>query len=185
MACGFTALNSTTACEANEGGITHSYVCKLADITAITLTTGVISAITMASTGLWKKLEYDKDETSYFNETGERVNETGPQRITQESFMKFGGLSNTYKTWSDDATDCCKNVFIHVHANGVRRVQGIEIDASASGGFTGSKIRDTKVTTNNMSGTGAEESRLEAFARGITRKAAPYTSLSDSAIEAL
>mgnify|MGYP003433616961 FL=1 len=185
MACAVTDLDSTSGCDQNEGGLTHSYVAKLADISAITLTSGVITAMTMASTGLWKRLDYDKDETSYFNETGARVNETGPQRLTQESFMKFGGLTSTYKTWSDDATDCCKLVFIHVHVNGARRVQGIEVDTSATGNLTGSKIRDTKVTTNHQSGTGAEESRFEAFARGITRKAAPYTDLTDTEIEAL
>ena len=93
MACELTTLNSNTGCEQNEGGLVHSFVCKLADITAITLTSGVISNFTMASTGLWKKLEYDRDETSYFNETGERVNETGPVRLTAEAFMKFGAVS--------------------------------------------------------------------------------------------
>ena len=185
MACALVALDSTTGCDTNEGGLTHSYVCKLENITAITLTTGVISAITMASTGLWKKLKYDLDETSYFNETGSRNNDTGPVRLAQEAFMKFAGNDQAYKTFSDDASECCKLVFIHVHVNGSRRVQGIEIDSSATGGFTGSKIRDTKITPNHMSGTGAEESRFELFVRGTTRKAAPYTSLTDSAIEAL
>ena len=185
MACALTALNSNTGCEQNEGGLVHSFVCKLADITAITLTSGVISNFTMASTGLWKKLEYDRDETSYFNETGDRVNETGPVRLTAEAFMKFGGLSSAYKTFSDDASECCDLVFVHVLVSGVRRVQGIEIDASATGGFTGTKIRRTKITPSHLSGTGAEESRMEIFARGISKKAAPYTSLTDAALEAL
>lgn len=185
MACALDDLDSTTGCNQNEGGLTHSYVAKLSDISAITVTSGIISAMTMASTGLWKKLQYDLDETSYFNETGARNNDTGPVRMTQESFMKFGGLVNAYKEFSDDASECCKLVFIHVHVNGARRVQGLEIDTSATGNKTGSKIRDTKITPNHFSGTGAEEARFEVFARGITRKAAPYTDLTDTEIEAL
>ena len=185
MACALIDLDSTTGCNANEGGLTHSYVCKLSDISAVTITGDIISAITMASTGLWKKLQYDLDETSYFNETGARNNETGPVRLTQESFMKFGGLVKDYKEFSDDASECCKLVFIHVGVNGARRVQGLELDTSATGNFTGSKIRDTKITPNHLSGTGAEEARFEVFARGITRKAAPYTDLTDTEIEAL
>ena len=185
MACALTDLDSTTGCDQNEGGLTHSYVCKKSDISAITLTSGIISNFTMSSTGLWKKLQYDLDESSYFNETGARNNDTGPVRLTQESFLKFGGLVNDYKEFSDDATECCNLVFIHVHVNGARRVQGIEIDTAATGNFTGTKIRDTKITPNHMSGTGAEESRFEVFARGISRKAAPYTDLNDTEIEAL
>ena len=185
MACALVDLDSTTGCDQNEGGLTHSYVCKLSEISAVTAASGLITEITMVAPGSWKKLQYDLDETSFFNETGARNNDTGPVRLTQESFMKFGGNVVDYKLFSDDASECCKLVYIHVHVNGARRVQGLELDAAASGGFTGSKIRDTKITPSHLSGTGAEEARFEVFARGITRKAAPYTDLTDAEIEAL
>ena len=105
MACALTTLNSTTGCPDNEGGVTHSYACKLEDISSITVTSGVISALTMASTGLFKKLEYDKNETSRFDQPGERTNEVGSLKYSQEAFMHFGGMSSTYKAWADDAGD--------------------------------------------------------------------------------
>lgn len=185
MACGFTALNSTTGCPDNEGGVQYSFVAKLEDITAVTVSSGQISNFTMASTGLWKKLEYDKDGTSFFNQTGSRTNDTGAHKFDAESFMKFGGMSQTYKAWADDAIDCCKVVIIHVMTNGTRRVQGIEIDSAAVGGFTGTKSRDTKMTVNDMGGTTEEEARIEVSTKGRSKKLAPFTTLTDTAIAAL
>jgi hypothetical protein len=185
MACAITALNSTTGCPDNEGGLQYSYACKLSDISAITVTSGVISGLTMTATGLFKKLVYDKDETSFFNQTGERTNETGALKYTQEAFIKFGGMSSAYKTWADDLSDCCNLVFIHVLTSGARVIQGIEIDAAAVGGFTGTKVRDNKVTPSQFSGTAAEEARLEVAIRARAKRLAPFTSLTDTAIEAL
>lgn len=185
MACALVALDSTSGCPDNEGGLQHTYVTKLSDITAITVVSNAISAITMASTGLIKKLVYDKNETSYFNQVGERTNETGALKYAAEAFLSFGGMSTTYKTFADDMGDCCKLVFLHVLANGNIVVQGLEIDSGATGGFTGTKVRDTKVVPSQQGGTAAEESRLEILVRGRSKKLAPFTTLTQAAIEAL
>lgn len=186
MACALLALNSTTGCPDNEGGVQYSYVAKLdTDLTAITVTSGQISAMTMASTGLWKKLQYDKDGTAYFNATGERINDTGSLRYAQEGNIKFGGFSQAYKAWADDAGDCCKLVFIHVLTNGALVLQGIEIDATATGGFTGTKSQDTKITPSMLAGTSDEDARLEILIRGRSKKLAPFTTLTPAAIELL
>jgi hypothetical protein len=185
MACALVALNSTTACPDNTGGLDYSYVCKLEDIEAITVTSGIVSALTMATTGLFKKLQYDKNDTSRFDQVGERTNETGAMRYNSEAFLQFGGMSSTYKTWADGAADCCALVFIHFLTSGVSVIQGIEIDSAATGGFTGTKIRDTKIVPSQMSGTAAEEARLEVLVRGRSKKLAPFTDLTATEIEAL
>lgn len=185
MACALVPLNSTTGCPDNEGGLQYSYVCKLSDITSITVASGIITAFSMSTTGLWKKLQYDKDETSYFNQTGERTNEIGALKYNAEAFLKFGGYSSAYKAWADDAADCCLLVFYHVMTNGTYVIQGLEIDAGATGGFTGTKVRDTKITPSSMGGTAAEDSRLEVLVRGRSKKQAPFTSVTPAAIEAL
>lgn len=185
MACALVALDSTSGCPNNEGGLQLSYVCKLSDISSITVSSGVISAITMASTGLWKKLVYNKNETSYFNQDGERTNDTGALKYTAEAFMYFGGMSSTYKSFADDMSDCCKLVFAHVLTNGSIVIQGLEIDSGASGGFTGTKVRDTMIVPSQKGGTAAEEARLEILVRGRSNKLAPFTSLTQAAIEAL
>ena len=186
MACALVALNSTTGCPDNEGGVQYSYVAKLdTDLTAITITSGQISGLTMASTGLWKKLQYDKDGTAYFNATGERINDTGPLRYNQEGLIKFGGFTNAYKGFADDAGDCCKLVFIHVLTNGALVLQGLEIDTTATGNYTGTKTNDTKITPSLWGGTSEEEARLEVLIRGKSKKLPPFTTLTPAAIEAL
>jgi hypothetical protein len=185
MACALTALNSTTGCPDNEGGVQYSYVAKLEDITGITVTSEIISAITMSTTGLWKKLQYDKDSTAYFNQVGERINDTGPLRYNAEALLKFGGFSSSYKTFADGMGDCCKLVFIHVMTNGALVIQGLEIDAGATGGFTGTKSADTKATPTMSGDTANAEARLEVLVRGRSKKLAPFTDLTPTEIEAL
>jgi len=185
MPCGFTPLNSTSGCPDNEGGAQYAWAAKLEDITGITVASSQISNFTMATTGLWKKLEFDKDATSFFNQTGERINDTGALRHNAEGLMKFGGFTQTYKAWADDVGDCCKIVIIWVLTNGTRVVQGIEIDAAATGGFTGTKSRDTKGTPSMLSGTSDEEARMEMAVRGRNKKFAPFTTLTDTALAAL
>lgn len=185
MACTLTAVNSTTGCPDNTGGIQYSYYTLLSNIASVTATNNLITAITMSGSTDWEKLEYDKNETSYFNQTGERVNETGAHRVVQEALLQFGGFAAAYGLAADATTDCCKLVFIHVLTNGERVVQGLELDAAATGGFTGSKIRDTKVTANQNSNTAAEEAWMQYFVRGTAKHMAPFTDLTDTEIEAL
>lgn len=183
MPCDVVALNSASACTPSEGGIQYSYYVSAEYITAITVASGVISAITMSSTGKWKKLVPDADRTSSFNQTGERTNNR--LRYVQALFLKFAGLSSVLKSTSDTAAACCQLVFIHVMTNGARIVQGIEIDSAATGGFTVNKLQPAKLTPSAISDTAENEARHEWNVEGITKLLAPYTSLTDTAIEAL
>ncbi|TXH43970.1 MAG: hypothetical protein E6Q97_33380 [Desulfurellales bacterium] len=183
MACAVTALNSQTGDCNNQGGIVRSFGCKLADITAVTLTSGVISNFTMASTGLWKAFVYDRDATAFYNQTGAVNNNV--YSVEQAALLKFRGISASYIAAANAAKDCCDMVFIHVLANGVRLVQGIEIDSSATGGFVGTANRNTRVIPSMNSDTGANEARMEYSITGNANTLSPSTSLSDSAIAAL
>ena len=151
MACGLVAINSGTSCVGNEGGVVRSFACNLTDITAITLTSGVISGFTMATTGKWMQLTPEKDQTSYYNQTGT----LNGNRFTVESdsFFKFKGLNQAYIDASNNASQCCDIVVIHVLGNGLRLVQGIEIDATATGGFVATKNRSTRIVPTIMSDT--------------------------------
>ena len=185
MACTLTALNSVTGCPDNTGGIQYSYYTLLANIATVTATNNVITAMTMSGATDWEKLEYDKNDTSYFNETGERLNDVGALAYAQEALLQFGGFNNTFGLAADNTSDCCQLVFIHVLTNGNKVVQGLELDAAATGGFTGTKLRDTKVTPTFNTNTSAEEAFLQYLARGRAKKLAPFTTLTDAAIEAL
>lgn len=182
MACSTTALNAVTGCTDDAGGIVRSWYCLLSDITAVTLTSNVISNFTMSTTGLWKPLVYDKDDTAYYNEVGARNN--GRFSATQTAFLKFKGMSQAYITAANASKDCCNIVCIHVFANGTRHVQGIEIDATATGGFVGSRL-DTRITPSKYSDTGANQSRLEYLIEGQANTLCPTTDLTDSEIAAL
>lgn len=183
MACDVVALNSASACTPSEGGIQYSYYVSAEYITAIAVTSGVISGFTMSTTGKWKKLVADADRTSSFNQTGERTNNR--LRYVQALFLKFAGLSSVLKSTTDTAAACCQLVFVHVMTNGARIVQGLEIDSAATGGFTVNKLEPTKLTPSAISDTAENEARHEWNAGGITKLLAPYTTLTDSAIEAL
>lgn len=185
MACTLTALNSTTGCPDNTGGLQYSYYTLLSNIATVTVTGNVITAMTMNGATDWEKLEYDKNDTSYFNQPGARFNDIGALSYPQEALLQFGGFNATFGAAADATGDCCQLVFIHVLTNGSRVVQGLELDATATGGFTGSKIRDTKVTPTMNSNTAAEEGYLQYLVRGTTKHLAPFTTLSDTAIEAL
>ena len=183
MACDVVALNTFTTCPSANGGIEYSWYVSAEYVTAITTSSGVISNFTMSTTGKWKRLDYDKDGTSRFDENGNRTQ----RRLVyqQAGFLKFAGKSNAIKAVADVATSCCALIFIHVLTTGDRVVQGIEIDSNATGGFTLNKVEPTRVTPNSLTDTSAGEARQEWNLGGQTRLQAPFTSLSDTALAAL
>jgi hypothetical protein len=183
MACSTTALSAVTGCTEDAGGIVRSWYCLLSDITAVSLTSGVISNFTMTTTGLWKALVYDKDDTAYYNEVGGRAN-GNRYSVTQTAFLKFKGMSQAYVTAANASKDCCNIVCIHVYANGTRHVQGIELDSTATGGFVGSRL-DTRITPSKYSDTGANQARLEYLIEGQANTLSTTTDLTDSEIAAL
>lgn len=183
MACDVVAINSGGSCIDAEGGITHSYCVSLEYITSVTATGNVISAITMGTPNKWVRLDYDKDGTAFYNQTGQR----NGRRLTylQQAFLKFAGLDETYAAAAEIFGKCCQLVFVHVLTNGKRVVQGIELDSTATGGFVSTKIADTKATPNLLTDTSENEARMEFNIEGTAKIPSPFTTLTDSAIEAL
>jgi len=183
MACGITGINSGTACLGNEGGIVRSYAAKLADITAVTLTGNAISNFTMATTGLWKAFVYDRDNTANINQVGSLNNNRFSVELT--TFMKFKGLAQASIDAANTSKDCCDTVWIHVLGNGLKVVQGIELDASVTAGFVPSKNRSTRIVPTINSDTSANELKMEYSIAGNQDSFTPSTTLTDTAILAL
>jgi len=183
MACGVEPIDSGQDCGLIEGGILYSYATKKSNITAITHTAELITAITMTGVGLWEKWAYDTDNTSLFEEPGTR----NGNRITfaQRAFMKFKGYTTAYRSAANKAKDCCDMVVIHRLANGEAVIQGIEISATAVGGFTKTKVLETRVIPTRTTDTGQNEPRLEFSVEGTANNLAPHTDLTDTEIEAL
>ena len=177
------ALDSGNNCDIVDGGLTHSYYVDREYIDSVTATGNVISAITMGAASKWERLDYDRDNTAYYNQTGSR----NGKRIAydQECFLKFAGLDEVFADASDTVKGICDLVFIHVMTNGKRIVQGIELDAAATGGFDVTKLQSTRLTPSLLSDTSDNESRTEWTIAGQAKVSSPYTTLTDTAIEAL
>ncbi len=182
MACALVGINSVADCLPNFGGIVKSFGVKLSDITGVTITSGVISNFTMASTGLWEEYIYDADGTANYNQTGAINN----NRFSNEqvAFLKFKGINAAYVAAANNAKDCCDVVFVHVLANGTRLVQGIEALA-ATGAPDRTFNRSTRIIPNINTDTTQNEARMEFTISGNSNSFSLTTSLTDSAILAL
>jgi len=177
------AIDAGGACDQVDGGISHSYYVDRDFITGVTATGNLITAMTMSTPGKWARLDYDRDQTSFYNQVGAR----NGKRIsyTQTAFLKFAGYTQLYASTADLAKSACKLVFIHVMTNGARVIQGLELDATAVGGIDGSKIQDTRVVPTLNTDTSANEARLEFNIEGQSKSLSPFTDLTDTEIEAL
>ena len=182
MACGITAISSSTDCAANQGGIIYSFACKYSDITSVTVTTGVISNFTMSTTGLWKRFDYDLNNTANFNQVG--ALNGNRFTIEQTSFMSFRGITAAYIAAANTASECCDTVWIHFLANGLAIVQGIEFLA-ATGAPNKSANRSTRIVPTINTDVALNEARVEYTVAGSSNTFGQTTSLDAAALEAL
>jgi len=184
MACGITALNSNSGCALVQGGILYTYAVKKSDISSITFTSGLITAMTLGVGAGFVKLEYDIDNTALFEQPATRNNNI----IThaQRAFVKFKGLFTAAgRAWAQAAQECCDLVLIHRMATGEAVVQGVEGSSVAAAGFTGTQSLATRFIGNMTTDVGGGENRLEGEFQGVAYSFAPLTDLTDSEIEAL
>lgn len=180
MACTPVGINQDLeSCASSDGGIRQSYVTDFANITAVTFTAGLVTAITMSAPGLWEKFVYDDDDTAFFNSEGER---TGKKHVfNQSAFMKFEGITAAKVAAVNALRECCNLVWIHYTNSGVAIVQGFEDDG------TGDMIRvkqSAKVTSSVLTDTGENADRIELTVNSIAKKV-HLTDLTTAEIEAL
>lgn len=185
MPCDLLPLDTSLCVNAN-GGAEYAYAVSKEYIDSITVASGIITGITMGTPSKWVKLVPNKNQTAKYDQTGERPNEFSTKlQYNCEGFMYFAGSSDAIKQVGDAIAACCQLVIIWVLNTGERVIQGLEIDAAATGGFTGSKEGDCRCTPKMLSDTAANEARLELTFNSKNRVISPFTSLTDAAIEAL
>lgn len=177
------ALNqSGTTCDAT-GGIVYSWLVEAKYVTAITVTAGVISNFTMSTPGKWVKYSYDTDSSANYAQT---PNRNGKRRTYQQvAFMKFAAIDSALIIAATNAVLTCDIIAIHVLVNGLRMVQGLNIDAAAAGGYSLSKIQQTLLMAGAFTDTSGNESRVEFTLQGEDNTLSPTTTLNDAAIAAL
>ncbi|MGL4598165.1 MAG: hypothetical protein ACRCYO_11570, partial [Bacteroidia bacterium] len=181
-ACALVGINSVNDCLVAYGGIVKSFAAKLSDITSVTVLSGVVTNFTMATTGAWKQYTYDLDGTANYNQPGTR----NGNRVTfeQAAFIKFKGISAAYVDAANKAKDCCDVVFIHVLANGLRLIQGME-ELAATGAPSPTFGNSTRIVPTINTDTTANEARMEYNIGGTSNSVSMTTSLTDAAILAL
>ena len=101
MACAQTLSGLARDCSPNIGGIVAAWVINHADVTAVTVTTGKISAITTTvipgdtpSSVKFKKYNF-RPATSNFESTLNGSEENGPQDVTTLINLVFGRMETT------------------------------------------------------------------------------------------
>jgi len=157
MACTLLPIDSSE-CAVSDGGIRVSYIAPLSSVTSVTVTSNEVSAFTMGGTGEWMKFVYDTDDdTAYYNQVGERTNKKHP--YVQTAFLKFAGIDTTKRIAIDALVGCCGLVAVHFLNNGETLIQGIDITAATPFWKTPKKV--ARATASIMTGTGAEEARIE------------------------
>lgn len=178
------ALSSTAAPCAGVGGVVYSFITEAKYITSVTTNAnGSVTNFVMSTTGKWFRWDYDRDNTSNYAQTGNR---NGRRRsTTQRALLKFGGYTEAYMKAAQDSEGTCDVVCIHVLTDGSRVLQGIEIDAAASGGWTKSKIQQNLIVASGLTDTSSNESRFEFVIEGETATKSPMCTLTDAAIAAL
>lgn len=64
MSCSTTLSGLSRDCAANKGGVAEVYIANREDVTAVTLTDGKVSAITMASSKYFHKYQFNRGTSS-------------------------------------------------------------------------------------------------------------------------
>lgn len=181
----------TSVCASAQGGVSHFYAAPAAAITAVTVGTGanagIVTGITVTGgPGVFKRFAPTKNQTAFFNQTGERPNEfSGTHIIRQELFAQFSGIDKTRIDAMEALKDCCQLVAIVVTNTGTRLIMGLELDSTATGGFVLSRESSCRATTSILTDTSANEARAELRLTSATIKFSPTTNMTDAAIEAL
>lgn len=179
-----TDITAVASCE-DDGGLAYSYVAPLSKLSAITVTSGVITGMTMTAAGEWAKYTYDSDGTAVYAQPGTRSTTGRGRTFAQQADFKFSGITAAYIAAANAAGLKCPVVVIHVLNNGMRLVQGIEVQSGATGGFVKSKVLEALVVPSMTSGLSTESSNMSFSITSTSRSLSVSTDLTDSEIEAL
>jgi hypothetical protein len=162
MSCLTTGLSISCA-NSCAGGVARFWLASKEDITALTITAGEVTAITMVA--LTKFYEFEPyQETANFTETGERANCNTV--VTQVLAAIFPCHTQDTRDAIAELQDCCCGfVVIHEENNGTRWIWGTPKDITNLGihyaaqltnfeTVTGTAINDQNQTTITLNSRG-------------------------------
>ena len=143
MPCIQTLSGLAKDCSANMGGIVEAMIANFDDVTAKTVTSGKISAITMASGAKFKKYDFAKNTGSLTsNYTFDQA--AGVKFVTSDLLLQFNRMETT-KRVEISALALADLVIIVKDANGKYWFLGFDepVTASAGDGQTGTARSDS------------------------------------------
>ena len=142
MSCTQTLSGLARDCASNMGGILEVLIANFDDVTALTFTSGIISAITMASSAKFKKYNFAKN-TGSLTSTYNLDPASGVHYVTSELLLQFNRMETT-KRVELTALSLGDLVCIVKDANGKYWYLGKDepVNASAGDGQTGTARSD-------------------------------------------
>ena len=150
MACSTVLTGIALDC-ANAGGIKKVYIAPIADVSAVTATAGVISAITMVDTKKFKEYSFRKN-TASLTKTATKDDAAGTSFVTSEVALKFAKMDSAKRT--EMQALLTGNVYVIVlDNNGKYWFLGYDsyCSASAATGESGTSLGDANQYTINLS----------------------------------
>lgn len=142
MACNQTLTGIARDCESSMGGILEVLLANKEDVTAVTVTTNKISAITMASSKTFKAYHFNK-ETGSLSSNYVIDKTTGVCYVQSELVMIFNRMQTAKRL---EVTALAQNDLVALvkDANGVWWFLGYDeaVTASAGDGLTGTARGD-------------------------------------------
>ena len=150
MACSTVLTGIALDC-ANAGGIKKVYIAPIADVSAVTVTAGAVSAITMKDTKKFKEYSFRKN-TASLTKTATKDDAAGTSFVTSEVALRFAKMDNAKRT--EMQALLTGNVYVIVlDNNGKYWFLGYDsyCSASAATGESGTSLGDANQYTINLS----------------------------------
>lgn len=156
MSCVQTLSGLARDCNSNMGGIIEALIAPFDDVTAVTITDGVISAITMASSKKFKKYNFAKN-TGNLTSTYNIDPASGVRYVTSDLLLQFNRMETT-KRVEITALALGDLAVIVKDANGKYWYLGKDepVNASAGDGQTGTTRGDANRYTITLQDTSQE-----------------------------
>ena len=142
MSCIQTLSGLAKDCAANMGGIVEVMIANFADVTGVTITDGVVSAVTMATDAKFKKYSFAKN-TGSLTSTYNIDAASGVKYVTSDLLLQFNRMETT-KRVEITALSLGDLAVIVKDANGKYWYLGKDepVNASAGDGQTGTARGD-------------------------------------------
>lgn len=142
MSCLQTLSGLAKDCAANMGGIVEVMIANFADVTGVTITDGVVSAVTMAADAKFKKYSFAKN-TGSLTSTYNIDAASGVKYVTSDLLLQFNRME-TSKRVEITALSLGDLAVIVKDANGKYWYLGKDepVNASAGDGQTGTARGD-------------------------------------------